>query len=96
MESTVSDFEMVKSLRNARIAAVEQARNGQVLQLLTESSDSLVAEVYVVKLLDVTSGLGKVAGRRLLSELGVDPFARLRQLTPAQKASIQQAVGDAA
>jgi hypothetical protein len=95
MESTVSDFEMVKSLRNARIAAVQKAQSGQILQVLADPIDSLAAQVYVVKLLDVTPGLGKVAGRRLLAEIGVDPFARLCHLTGAQKASIQQAVGQA-
>ena len=96
MESTVSDFEMVKNLRNARIAAVQAAQAGQLPAVLADSSDSLTKQVYVVKLLDVTPGLGKVSGRRLLADIGVNPFAQVSDLTPEQKDKILRAAGEAA
>jgi hypothetical protein len=94
MESTVSDFEMVKSLRNARVTAVEKAQRGLLAQVLSVSEESLEAQAYVVKLLDVHPALGKVAGRRLLADLGVVPFTRVGQLTNEQRNGILVAVGE--
>ena len=94
MESTVSDFEMVKSLRNARVVAVKKAHEGKLAGVLSVSEDSLEAQVYVVKLLDVHPALGKVSGRRLLADLGVVPFTRVGQLTSAQRSGILAAVGE--
>lgn len=96
MESTVRDFEMVKNLRNARIAAVQKAQSAHLREVLESSSDSLEAQVYVVKLLDVHPALGKVAGRRLLSVLHVAPFTRVGELLPQQRDSILHAVGEPA
>ena len=95
MESTVSDFEMVKSLRNARVVSVGIAQKGQLSAVLAVPEDSLEAQVYVVKLLDVHPALGKVSGRRLLADLGVVPFTRVGQLTPEQRNGILAAVGEA-
>jgi hypothetical protein len=94
MESTVSDFEMVKSLRNARVAAVEKAQLGRLAEVLAVADDSFEAQVYVVKLLDVHPALGKVSGRRLLADLGVVAFTRVGQLTSAQRSGILTAVGE--
>ena len=47
MESTVSDFEMVKSLRNARVTAVAKAQKGQLSEVLSVDIDSLEAQVYL-------------------------------------------------
>ncbi len=96
MESTVSDFEMVKNLRNARVAAVDKAQSAQLREVLTCSAASLEAQVYVVKLLDVHPALGKVSGRRLLSALHVAPFTRVGQLLPQQRDAILHAVGEPA
>jgi hypothetical protein len=95
MESTVSDFEMVKSLRNARVDAVVKAQKGQLAEVLSVEIDSLEAQTYVVKLLDVHPALGKVAGRRLLADIGVVPFTRVGQLTNEQRIGILAAVGEA-
>ena len=94
MESTVSDFEMVRNLRNARIAAVQKTQSTRLREVLESSADSLESQVYVVKLLDVHPALGKVAGRRLLSVLHVAPFARVGELLPQQRDSILHAVGE--
>lgn len=94
MESTVSDFELVKSLRNARVVAVKKAHEGKLAGVLSVSDDSLEAHVYVVKLLDVHPALGKVSGRRLLADLGVVPFTRVGQLTSEQRSGILAAVGE--
>jgi hypothetical protein len=94
MESTVSDFEMVKSLRDARVLAVAKANEGHLSEALSVHTDSFEAQVYVVKLLDVHPALGKVAGRRLLADLGVVPFTRVGQLTDEQRNSILAAVGE--
>lgn len=96
MESTVSDFEMVKNLRIARIAAVQKAQKGLIRDVLSVPADSLDAQVYVVKILDVHPKLGKVAGRRLLADIGVVPFTRVGELTAQQRDSILTTVGEPA
>jgi hypothetical protein len=96
MESTVGDFEMVKNLRNARIAAVQKAQAGHLRDVLSVAVDSLDAQVYVVKILDVHPKLGKVAGRRLLADIGVVPFTRVGELTAQQRESILTTVGEPA
>jgi hypothetical protein len=85
---------MVKSLRNARVVAVKKAHEGKLAGVLSVSDDSLEAQVYVVKLLDVHPALGKVSGRRLLADLGVVPFTRVGQLTSEQRSGILAAVGE--
>jgi hypothetical protein len=47
-----------------------------------------------VKLLDVHPQLGKVAGRKLLSSLGVSSFQCVGDLTPDLKQQILVAVGE--
>ena len=46
------------------------------------------AQVYVVKLLDVSPRLGKVAGRRLMAELGIASLARVHELTDDQRRAL--------
>ena len=94
MESRTRDLETVSRLRSARQEAVAQAARGDVATLVQSPSDSLFQQVYVVKLLDVHPRLGKVAGRRLLSELHVAPLARVCDLNPDQVKSLLAVVGD--
>ena len=44
--------------------------------------------MYVVKLLDVSPRLGKVAGRRLMADLGIEPLSRVRDLTDPQRSAL--------
>ena len=92
MESRVRDLEAVKVLRSARLAAVSASSHGDIASVLN-STDGATQQVYVVKILDVHPRLGKVSGRRLLSDIDVKPFARLADLTAAQRARILEAVG---
>lgn len=50
--------------------------------------DPAGGSTYVVKILDVAPGLGKVAGRRLLASLGVSPFATVADLDDVVRRSI--------
>ena len=88
MESTNTDMEVVTQLRASRVAAVLESSRGNVSSVLNASSDSYEAQVYVVKLLDVSPRLGKVAGRRLMAELGIEPLARVRDLTDSQRTAL--------
>ena len=92
MESTNKDMEVVAQLRNARVAAVLESSKGNVASVLEAPHDSYEAQVYVVKLLDVSPRLGKVAGRRLMAELGIDPLSRVHELTEAQRCALIGAV----
>ena len=84
MESTNTDMEVVAQLRTARVAAVLESSKGNVSSVLEAPHDSYEAQVYVVKLLDVSPRLGKVAGRRLMAELGIAALARVHELTVDQ------------
>ena len=88
MESTNSDMEVVTQLRASRVAAVLESSRGNVSSVLNASADSYEAQVYVVKLLDVSPRLGKVAGRRLMTELGIEPLSRVRDLTDSQRVAL--------
>ena len=92
MESTNTDIEVVAQLRTARVAAVLESSRGNVSSVLEAPHDSYEAQVYVVKLLDVSPHLGKVAGRRLMAELGIGPLSRVHELTEAQRCALIGAV----
>ena len=92
MESTYTDMEVVAQLRTARVAAVLESSRGNVSSVLEAPHDSYEAQVYVVKLLDVSPRLGKVAGRRLMAELGIGPLSRVHELTEAQRCALIGAV----
>jgi hypothetical protein len=92
MESTNTDIEVVAQLRTARVSAVLESSRGNVSSVLEAPHDSYEAQVYVVKLLDVSPRLGKVAGRRLMAELGIGPLSRVHELTEAQRCALIGAV----
>ena len=92
MESTNTDMEVVAQLRTARVAAVLESSRGNVSSVLEAPHDSYEAQVYVVKLLDVSPRLGKVAGRRLMAELSIGPLSRVHELTEAQRCALIGAV----
>ena len=93
METRTKDLETVSRLRSARVAAVSRSRNGDVESVLLSDHSSLEAQVYVVKLLDVYPALGKVAGRRLMADLGIIPLARVADLTTQQLSMMQTTIG---
>ena len=88
MESTYTDMEVVAQLRIARVAAVLESSRGNVSSVLEAPHDSNEAQVYVVKLLDVSPRLGKVAGRRLMAELGISTLSRVQDLTEPQRRAL--------
>jgi hypothetical protein len=88
MESTYTDMEVVAQLRTARVAAVLESSKGNVATVLQAPPDSYEAQVYVVKLLDVSPRLGKVAGRRLMAELGISALSRVQDLSEAQRRAL--------
>lgn len=81
-------MEVVAQLRATRMAAVLESSKGNVAFVMNASPDSFEAQVYVVKLLDVSPRLGKVAGRRLMAELGIEPLSRVRDLTDSQRLAL--------
>lgn len=88
------DHALVESLRAARRAAVARSAERDVARVLDLPADDPGSRVYVVKLLDVHPALGKVTGRRLMGELGIDPFARVVDLTGHQRLAILEACGE--
>lgn len=68
----------VAKWREQIAAAVECAATGPLRQVL-ERND--VGHCYLVKVLDVHPCLGKVRGRRLMAELGLQRETRLGELS---------------
>lgn len=91
---TARDEACVADLRSARTKAVELSRGGELATVLSAGIDDPMSRVYVVKLLDVHPALGKVAGRRVLADIGLAPFARVVDLTASQKANLLLASGE--
>lgn len=94
MEASVRDLEVVAQLRAARRTSVNLASSGQLEALFCFPSDSNESQVYLVKLLDVYPGLGKVAGRRLMADLGIGQFTRVADLSDAQRTAVLQGCGE--
>ena len=86
-EGRERDLLVVESLRRAHADRVSMARVGRIAEAL-DPSDAAGGSTYVVKILDVTAGLGKVAGRRLLGRLGVEAFATVADLDDLTRAAI--------
>ncbi len=96
MEATTDDLEWVTSVRNARIAATERVQNsnGKLSVLLRECrNDPLARWTYLVALTDVHSCLGKVAGRRLIASLSLDPLIRVSELSDDNISDISKCCG---
>ena len=85
-------MEVVAQLRTARVSAVLESSKGNVASVLESPLGSFVAQVYVVKLLDVSPRLGKVAGRRLMAELGIGALSRVCDLTKQQRRALSDVV----
>ena len=72
---------------------MEAARQGRIGEVLALGPGDPGSETYVVKLLDVAPGLGKVSGRRLLADLGLGQFTRVAELDADRRAAILRACG---
>lgn len=72
-------------MRAAIRRAVEDAAAGRVIDVLTSPVGDPRGAVYVVRLLEVVPGLGKVAARRLAAEAGVDGFTRVDDLDESRR-----------
>ena len=90
MDTRARDLETIESARCARIALVESARIEPLDAVLSATGPA--SRTYLVKVLDVVPGLGKVAGRRLMDSLGLDPFITVGELSPEQRSSVLRGV----
>ena len=90
METRTRDLGTVGELLRAREILLARASTDPLGEVLTVQGPA--AETYVVKVLDVVPGLGKVAGRRLLASLGIGQFVRIAELTSEQIAAISSGV----
>lgn len=93
MESRARDIEMISAVKLARDHALEKSRLGKLSSVLEQPSDHEKL-IYCVKLLDVHPRLGKVAGRRLLSSLGVSQFDCVGDLDAVTIDAILREVGE--
>ena len=93
MSSRDVDLASVVELRLAREEAVHAASQGRIAEVLDLDPNDARTATYVVKLLDVAPGLGKVSGRRLLADLGLGQFTRVRDLGVDQRGAILRACG---
>ena len=93
MEDRVRDLELMSQVRAVRHGAIEDARAGRLGAVFARCGGD-ERFIYVVKLLDVHPQLGKVAGRKLLSSLGVSSFQCLGDLSSELMEQILIAVGE--
>lgn len=92
MESRTQDVETVSRLRSARLAVVAQSHQGNLDAVFSSDTGSFESQTYVVKVLDVFPGLGKVSGRRLMGDIGIAPLAKIADLTVSQRESLSKAI----
>lgn len=93
MDSRTKDLATVAQWRNTRVEAVARAASGHLAEVIDHPTPEQ-GLVYVVKLLDVHPKLGKVSGRRLMAQLGIDSFARVADLTAAHKQALLRECGE--
>ena len=89
METRARDLARAEQLRRARTDLVLASPESSLGQILSVTGDA--ALTYVVKVLDVAPGLGKVAGRRAMASIGLDQFVRIVDLTGAQRDALVEA-----
>lgn len=85
METDSAVIEQVRRVRSAIDAALTESGRAPLKAVLTGAE---FGPAYVVKVLDVHPCLGKVAGRRLLKEIGVGERTRLEDLTAGERQQI--------
>lgn len=93
MERTDEVIEVIRGLRTARIEAVKAASAGHLGVVFDAPADAPSGFTYLVKLLDVHPALGKVKGRRLMSDLGLGQFVRVCELSRSDKDRLLAACG---
>jgi len=87
MELQARTLEVVSTWRQQILEATRIASSGHIGDVLRRTD---LSYPYVVKVLDVHPCMGKVAGRRLLDELGIAHQTRLADLTLFQVDDIGQ------
>lgn len=95
MEQRTRDLEWVSRVRGARISAVAQVASGEPFRHVLRQLrvDQFGGRTYVVALTDVHSCLGKVAGRRLMASIGLEPLVRVDELTDDHIEALSQCCG---
>jgi hypothetical protein len=94
MTERIEDLEWVATVRQARLNAVNrvgEAKESLSALLHDIRSDDYAALTYLVALTDVHPCLGKVAGRRLLASLNLDPLVRVIDMTDDNISMLSQA-----
>lgn len=84
MNTAADDLTWVTAVRNARMAATNRMQSSRepLSVVLRECRiDPLAQWTYLVSLTDVHRCLGKVAGRRLIASLSLDPLVRVGDLS---------------
>lgn len=84
MNTAADDLTWVTAVRNARVTATNRMQHSHepLSVVLRECrSDPLARWTYLVALTDVHRCLGKVAGRRLIASLSLDPLVRVGDLS---------------
>lgn len=79
------DFSSARRIRAGIDRALEDAAGGRFAEVLRASPDDPRSGVYVVRLLESSPGVGKVAARRLAAEKGHDGFTRVWDLSVAER-----------
>jgi hypothetical protein len=88
MAERTAVLQKVSQLRSVRRQVIEDAQSFSlqhvVQRLQLAEHEDQASSVYVVKVLDTHPCLGKVAGRKLMATLSIEPFVSIGQLTTTQ------------
>lgn len=93
----MSDVDVLRELEQLRATLDDTlravaARELPVETLLTEVDDDR-SHLYVVKVIEVVDGVGKVRARRLLESLGLPETVRIAELSPSQRRALIDGLG---
>lgn len=88
MEARRTALETVREWRGEIERAVEAGASSPLSEVMSRDD---TGHAYLVKVLDVHPCLGKVAGRRLMTGLGLGPRTRIGEMTPVAVGSVVSA-----
>lgn len=88
----MSDTDVLRELEQLRSKlddTLRQVANRELsLETLVAAGDDDRSHLYVVKVIEVLDGVGKVRARRLLDELGLPETVRIAELSAEQRRAL--------
>lgn len=83
-------LELADRMRSAQSELLTRLRSGQEsLSDVLGSDDPLIGRIKIVTVLENLPDLGKVAARRVMADIGISDFCKVRELDESQRYALR-------